>query len=209
MSIRGRDGNGIEYRSIESHAPGSKVVVVGVLLVGLVAGCGVGAEDQARPVDATVAVQPTPGQTTDATRTTLVWMVKNQALVRTVRSVASPPSVEELLATLVSGPTGSESRRGISTRLSATDVLAASTFDLDVPEGTAAVVVGDALRAQPADEQILALGQVVLTLTSAGYEQVVFVGEDGEVVAVPGASGAILTGPVSASDYASLRLRSN
>jgi len=184
-------------------------------------GCGLRAEDQARSISQSPPTAPeasTPGAQ-PATVTALVWMVRREALVRVFRKVPLGPSSDDLLTALLAGPTEAESARGVRTAVGSTGVEAVDPKDvvdaLPTASSTAtwatrkiAVIrVADELRALPPSQQILALGQVVLTQTSGGFDAVVFIDGQNRPVAVPGPGGQILEGPIGESDYASLRMR--
>ena len=53
-------------------------------------------------------------------------------------------------------------------------------------------------------EQVLLLGQVVLSVTGAGFSEVSFVDQSGALAAVPLPDGRLLDRPAVARDYASL-----
>ncbi len=74
---------------------------------------------------------------------------------------------------------------------------------------TASVTVrlNPAFSALPPSEQVLLLGQVVLSLAGAGEESVAFVDDSGSPVAVPLPDGRLLDTPATARDYASLIVR--
>ena len=61
--------------------------------------------------------------------------------------------------------------------------------------------------ALPATEQVLLLGQVVLSLTGAGASAVAFVDESGAPLAVPLPDGRLLDTPARARDYGPLIYR--
>ena len=70
--------------------------------------------------------------------------------------------------------------------------------------GSVVVVLAPAASALPPGEQVLLLGQVVLSLTGAGYSSVSFVDEAGALAAVPLPGGRLLDRPAVARDYAGL-----
>lgn len=69
------------------------------------------------------------------------------------------------------------------------------------PVATVAVKLAPAFSALPSAEQILLLGQVVLSLTGAGEQAVAFVDDSGAPVAVPLPDGRLLDVPATARDY--------
>lgn len=75
------------------------------------------------------------------------------------------------------------------------------------PVATIAVKLAPAFSALPSAEQILLLGQVVLSLTGAGERAVAFVDDSGAPVAVPLPDGRLLDVPATARDYNGLIVR--
>jgi hypothetical protein len=74
-----------------------------------------------------------------------------------------------------------------------------------VPTGTPVTVqLAPAFSALAPADQVLLLGQVVLTLTGAGFGPVAFVDAAGSAAAVPLPDGRLLDVPAVARDYASL-----
>jgi hypothetical protein len=69
------------------------------------------------------------------------------------------------------------------------------------------VRLSSAFTALPPTEQVLLLGQVVLSLTGAGQNSVAFADEAGTPVAVPLPDGRLLDVPATARDYNSLIIR--
>ena len=77
-----------------------------------------------------------------------------------------------------------------------------------VPEpASVTVALNPAFSALPPSEQVLLLGQVVLSLASAGAQSITFVDDSGSPAAVPLPDGRLLDTPATARDYASLIVR--
>ena len=72
------------------------------------------------------------------------------------------------------------------------------------PPGSVTVILNAAFGALPPVEQVLLLGQVVLSLTGSGETSVSFTDESGNPVAVPLPDGRLLDVPATARDYSSL-----
>jgi len=193
----------------------------------LLSACAITGEDQARPISPSQNPS-SPSSTTEAeprSEATVIWMVSREALVRVLRRVPADPTKDELLIALLAGPTQVEATRGLRSALiagdlepgsiperttaspTATSMTGDATTTLQAEPQLAVVKIGDEFRARPLEQQILALGQSVLTLTSGGFDSVVFVDQDDQPVAVPGPEGRILEGSITAADYDSLRLR--
>lgn len=145
---------------------------------------------------------PTPGRPAPSVPL-LFWVDTAQRLVPTAADVtcAQPPiaQVTRLLDALSGGPSGADRSAG---RTSAWAQL--TRPDLVGLDGSTVVVEVDPRLQTSADRLPLAVGQVVLTLTSArGVGAVEFVAEDGPVQ-VPLPDGAMTAGPVTSTDYAAL-----
>lgn len=175
------------------------VLVAGLVLV---AGCGIPADRHPVAVPGGVvrpALGPTATTPTPATRAA-VYFVQAEHLVPVVRSTTRA-DVQAVLDALFSGPTESELAAGLRTAISPQTTVRsvridASTVVIDLT--TTFVEVGG-------QEQILALAQIVLTATAnPGITDVRFQLE-GQTVEVPRADGTLSSGPLTASDYASLQ----
>jgi hypothetical protein len=105
---------------------------------------------------------------------------------------AGPPADTENLRTVVVDPLTGEAF--------------VSATDTNPPQvGIVTVQASPAFTALPPTEQILLLGQVVLTLTGVRTtDGVLVVNEQGEALAVPLPDGRLLDGPATAADYRSL-----
>ena len=193
---------------------GKGLLVAAVAL--LLASCGVQIQDSAEPLPsgAIPALVGTPLQTPSAQiegRNGL-WFATDSGLVPTKATYATPPSAGEVLAALVNGPSHTEISRGLRTiareplTLQPMISLVAADLPDSVPPAsrTAKVAVGSSFATLPAADQLLLLGQVVLSLNSAGWKQVEFVDESGLQLAVPLPNGGALLGFARAKDFASL-----
>lgn len=133
----------------------------------------------------------------------LFWLDASERLVPTAgRATCAQPTdgqVARLLEGLASGPSGRERAAG------RTSAWAQPTrLELVELDGTTAVVELDPQLPTSADRLPLAVGQIVLSATSArGVEAVSFVA-DGEPVQVPLPGGPLTAGPVTSADYAEL-----
>lgn len=105
-----------------------------------------------------------------------------------------------LLRRLAGGPAPAQRDQGLSTALGP----GVPVVLVDVVDGTARVTLRQPDRDPPADRLPLAIGQVVLTVTSAPGVARVQLLRDGEPTAVPLPDGARSDAPVTAADYAVL-----
>lgn len=105
-----------------------------------------------------------------------------------------------VLAALAAGPTEEQRARGLASALGPDVGLRL----LEVVDGTARVAVTASSRSPAADRLPLAVGQVVLSVTSVdGVDRVLLI-HDGRPVEAPLPGGAQTSSPLVAADYASL-----
>jgi hypothetical protein len=165
----------------------------------LVASCGV-PDEQARPVDrdelpANLTEPPTSaaraggGQVAVAT----VHWIRGRELVGESVLFEAGPDTERLLALLERGPAGEDGRLRSAVSDEAID-------SVSVRDGRAVVELAEVTG----PDQVLAIGQLVLTLTSLPEIDQVGVERDGESVEVPLPDGTLVRRPLQAQDYSSL-----
>lgn len=188
-------------------------VLAGILAV-LLTACGVGPEavPRAFPSEAAAVTAPEPAATESRAGALVeLWFVDDDKLVPTNRTTEDQLTDQDKIDSLEEGPTAPEVAEGLRTALTpvVTDehlVTLAETDGVPVPVAPdqIAVVLNPEFSNLPSQEQLLILGQVVLTLTAAPDISVVFVDQDGTPVGVPLPSGRLTSEPVTATDYASL-----
>jgi spore germination protein GerM len=181
-------------------------LLVGLLVVALAA-CGIAPEDQANRIDPTdvpfglLEEQATTTEVPEG-RTTLVYLAAAERLVAVERSTSPDATLADLLEQVVAGPTETERALGITTVIPAGSVAA-----VDQRGGVAQVDLTAGFGDVRTDEQLLALGQIVYTLTEQpGIGGVAF-SLEGEPVGVPLPDGSTQDGPVSRDDLASVAPR--
>lgn len=177
-----------------------------IALLAAASGCGVPDQPDAQPLsreeipqglhpsDTTVEVPPAQEASID------VWFVRDDRLVVTAHRVVAPAVAQTALAEVLAGPT--EAEQGQALRSAIPDPSA--VVNVEVGAGTAIVELSDSFGEIPAADQVLAVGQLVLTLTDLrGIGQVRFV-VGGDEIAVPLPDGDTSTGPVSRDDFLAL-----
>lgn len=139
------------------------------------------------------------GDAHSSTEPLVFWVAEGDRLVPRTAPVTCPVDVEDLLAELSAGPNQRAREQGLATAYPPESRLALVAKKGDL------VIVDLEFEAQiGADRLPVAVGQVVLTLTSApGIERVSLL-SNGESVQVPLADGALTTAPVTAANYLSL-----
>lgn len=152
---------------------------------------GLAAAESTLPIESTpdlvvqsLAIGPTPEQAADGLRTVARDPLTGLALVSVALGLpteaASAPAEPTDAAT---GP---------------------PVFEPIAAPASVTVVLSSAFSALPPAEQVLLLGQVVLSLAGSGQASVMFTDETGSPVAVPLPDGRLLDVPATARDYSSL-----
>jgi spore germination protein GerM len=180
----------------------------------VLAGCGVPVQSTPEPIEpAAVPSQLTGGgraaspQPSTAGRSTLqIDFVRNDRLV-SIRRQAPPGApaerIETVIKGLIAGPTSTEQANGITTALP-------PNLNLTIAElrGTRVTLeLSGETEGRSATENILAVGQIVLSVTALPSIDEVTFSRNGVPVEALLADGALTTDPLTASDYASLRAR--
>ena len=171
------------------------------------AACGVPVDDAARPLSAEEVPSSRPGPTAapaarpdDATDVTVeVFLVRGLRLAPVRRQVSPPLSVEHAIAALLTEPTSAERSDGLRTALTR-DVRLAGTLAAGVP----LVDVTETFAQTEGEEQILALAQIVFTLTGVPGVTGVSFALEGRPVDVPTGDGTLERGPLRRDDFAAV-----
>ncbi len=190
-------------------------IAAGLVLVVLSA-CGVSSESDPRalPSEARSKLEsPEPARTESAaTRFLDLWFVDNAVLVRVDRPVDGPMTAEDKLEALEAGPTQAELDLGLRTAVNSVVpdeplVATANSLGLTVPheETQSVVVLTEEFNSLPSQEQLLVLGQVVLTLATDPDHSVLFVDSTGTPLGVPLPDGRFVNRAVSARDFRTLQ----
>ncbi len=133
-------------------------------------------------------------------RDVVVFLAKNGRLVRAGRKIRPPVTIERLLDRLARGPTRAEVAAGTRSALPDGE----SFQSKDPVGGTVTVDLSAPFAALSGNDQILALAQIVFTLTARpGIGQVQFT-LGGAATDIPRANGSLTPSPVSRDDYAPL-----
>lgn len=180
------------------------------LLVGLVAvaatSCGVPLGDEPRAVpDEEIpaglrTAESVPQTESSTVEFATVWFIRESALASTLHAVASPPSASDVVGDLLAGPTQADASRGLRTAIPD----AAVVVGVELARGTASVTLTSAFAEIPAPDQVLAIGQLVMTLTDLrGVGRVRFAVDEAQI-AVPLPGGGASEEAVTRDDYVDL-----
>ena len=169
----------------------------------LVASCGFPVEEQATPLssdDLPDALRSdTPVVTTIPLESEIasVWLVEEQALVQLRHRIAAPATLDSIVADLLAGASADEQERGLRSAVPAPDAVVGVTLS----RGVATVSLGSSFLQIAAEDQLLAVGQLVLTLTDfRGVGSVQFA-LDEQSIAVPLPTGEASDQPVFREEY--------
>lgn len=183
-----------------------------VLVAGaFMAGCGVRPESRAAlaepgdvPYDLLTPAVPVATTTTQGpagpTVAVNVYFVQGGRLAPAERRVLTPVALDRLVQTLAAGPTEAENTVGLRTALLSVDVVRSVVL----AGGIATVDLAASFTEAVGQNQLLALAQIVFTLTERpGVGRVGFTLE-GSPVGVPRGDGAVTLDSVSRDDYSAL-----
>jgi spore germination protein GerM len=127
-----------------------------------------------------------------------LWFVRDGRLVLVVRPLDAPVDPEDAVAALASPPT--DAPETLRTAVPDPQVIR----DITVAAGVARVDLAASIAELGGDDQLLAVAQIVCTLTALpGVGQVAFALE-GLPTEVPRGDGSVVSQPVSRDDYAPL-----
>ncbi len=131
---------------------------------------------------------------------TVVYLLRGGRLAPAVRDVAAPLSLQRVLDALVQGPTNTEATGGLGSAVdSQAHLIAAGTV-----AGIATVDLGGDFGQIGGREQILAVAQVVFTVTNFPSVTGVTFTEAGQPVDAPAGDGTLTSGPLVRQDFATL-----
>jgi hypothetical protein len=175
-----------------------KRLLFGLTVVIIVAGCGIPLQDAPEAID--VAVRPVVPPAVDDTASPsggTIYLVGERGLVAVDRERST--DVEALLALLFLGPTPAEEQIGLRSAIPPS----AMVRDVVVDGRSAVVDVSQPFAAVGGEEEILAVAQIVLTLTT-DLADLVTIELEGTPVAIPLPDGVLATLPVGFGDYVDL-----
>jgi len=189
--------------------------------------CGVPTQDVAQPLASGVIAPPalpvTPSSTpspspsesesnAEPVETVIIekvnlWFAGDNGLIPVTTDVLAPVTPEAIVSGLVAGPPENEQLRTVVVDpLTGQPLISVFTGDVVsvVPDASVYISVTPEFAALPPNEQVLVLGQVVVSISGAGMGAVAFVDQSGSPVAVPLPDGRLLDGSATTSDYISL-----
>lgn len=181
-------------------ARGAAAIVLALIVL---AGCGIPIDDRSRPlagdeIPSSVPVAPPPAPPAGELNLSLeLFLIRGSQLAAVSRQVPMPLTADKALTEIVRGPTPLERGRGLRSALPRS-VRLLGTVAHDVP----LIDVTESLTGVDGEEQILALAQLVFTLTSLPGVNGVSFARDGRPVEVPTGDGELKGGPLRRQDFA-------
>ena len=179
-------------------------VLAAVLGTTVLAACGVTPQSKATRIEPDAVPfgllddQPTT-TSVDAGRETTMYLLSDDRLVAVNRSVPDGSSLDDLLGQVITGPTEVEQTLGVTTA-----VPSGTIASVETSRGIAEVDLASSFGDIRSREQLLALGQIVYTLTGQpGIGGVRFTVE-GKDVTVPLSDGSLSDDPLSRDDFEAL-----
>ena len=170
----------------------------------MLTGCGVPTEDSPRPISVGSRPNPTtaahPASPAPGVPVDLLYLVRDDVLVAVHRPAQQMPAIDEQLRQLLAGPTATEREAGYTSALTGITV----TGMVEVRGGDATVEIGSRPDGAGRNDEVLAYGQIVCTLTSRADVQTVSFRHDGQPLRVPRADASLADGPLTAADYTDL-----
>jgi spore germination protein GerM len=171
---------------------------VGLVAIACLAGCGFPDQQDARSLNAdelpaALRVDSVPTTSVPvATEPAILWLIDGDTLVPRRHDVVAPASVESVTAELLAGPDELEQQLGLRSALPDPTVVVGG----ELSRGIATVELTPSFLEISSQDQLLAVGQLVLTLTDLrGVGSVQFTLDDGPV-AVPTPGGQSSEQPV-------------
>ena len=198
---------------ISRGSPATRLILsVGVLLLLLaVTGCPLGPQSRPVPVPVPVPTEPVtstsqsrPAQTPTQTQTVTVYLVADERLSAARRDVE--PGLDPVTAALTGLARGTDAAERARRQRSAlppnpeppTFAVSVDTVELQLP------ATFDQLDTR---DQVLAIGQIVYSITESGTVQRVSFARRSTVLQVPDGDGRLTSRPVSRADYAAIAPR--
>ncbi len=136
------------------------------------------------------------------TSNVVIYLVTSdpQHLVAVARDVGAADPVAAAVAALAAGPTDREAAFGLQTALPAQHLVRS----VKVADGVAAVDLDTAFGDIGGSNQLLAIAQLVYTLTAQSTVDRVTFSVEGGAVEIPRGDGSLTSGAVSRTDYQQL-----
>jgi spore germination protein GerM len=185
----------------------ARLAVIGTLVALTAGGCGLPPSGTVTRVDPTTvpyqlleSSPPNPTNQDSGGRPVRIYLVAGDRLVSAKRQVFGNNVPSAAVRSLFLGPSPLETRRGLTSDVPAQTHL----ISLDVRGATATLDLTSAFGTVGGTAQVLAVAQIVYTVTSTRDIKSVRISINGKPVEVPNGTGSLSSAPRSRSDYRSL-----
>ncbi len=179
---------------------------IAVLAVAIASGCSITPEKTARPLDdnyrITLDSKATPSVQTP-TEAAIIYLVQGPDLIRRTRVAVGPLTPVSVLDIVANGPTDGERDSGIRSALGSTPLVIDSISSTDT---TMILDLATGFAELPGEEQMLLIGQIVLSMFENFSVRSISVTLAGQPTAVLGPEGNLIERPILPSDYRPLVL---
>lgn len=185
----------------------SRLAVFVVILVSITlgAGCGVPADREPASIPEDQIPFDLLGPSTTLTVTTLpvasepltLYMIRNDRLAAVTRTVASPPTLGNVLSAVIQGTTDAETANGLRSAVNSQ----ASLLSAQITDGIASVNLNDAFSGLGLQDQILAVAQLTYAATEMSGVTGVRILINSVPADMPRGDGATTKEPLVRSDY--------
>ncbi|MGE3812265.1 MAG: hypothetical protein AB7I24_12005 [Candidatus Nanopelagicales bacterium] len=174
----------------------------------LLASCGVPLGDEPEPVAGVTrptSASPSPSASTAPSGQATLWLVDGPRLVPRDAAASTPVTTASSVALLgVAPPADSGLRTLIADPVTGQPLAVVMTDDAGNGRTEQRVALAPTFVELAGEDQVLLIGQVVLTMTEIDRAPILFVGPDGEPLSVPLPDGRLRDGSVTRGDYLSL-----
>jgi hypothetical protein len=183
--------------------PAALACAVGVACT-LLVGCGIQLQDEAQPlpVEALPPVESAPTPSRDARMTTVYFT--NGRQLEGVPEAIGARTAEGVLGALAAGPPADRQDELRSLLIDPFSTEPLLTVADVAPSGRVTLVRSDAFLDVPAPDQILLIGQVVMSLDELGMSRVQLVDPSGAPVSISLPDGRTRVGEVTRQDFEEL-----
>lgn len=173
-------------------------------LVAAMAGCGVPLQRAAQPLPSgALSATLAPPSPSPLGRTMTIYFVSGRSLAP-VKEIVVDRSANGIMAVIAAGPPperAAEMRTLLLDPLTGAPMLAVTGIS---PTGQVTFVSSPAFAQLPANDQVLLLGQVALSMEELGMSSIAVTDPAGAPLSLPLPDGRALIGPATANDYRSL-----
>lgn len=194
-------GRRIDRLGVPSLPP-LALVVLGALLLGTLGACGVGPQHQPTTLASAgpTWTEPSTGSSPTAGLSIQVFLVRGGHLVQVWRQSSGGQRLSDVLHALLESPSPQDRAAGLDSAIPAS----VNTLQATVVRGVVRLQVPPPFDALPSRERVLAVAQLVYTLTAQLPVRGLQLMAGSKAVDTPVGSGRLVSRPVTRADFAQL-----